>query len=130
MVERKYSDACHDWLRFSITTNFVDEVDLDLIPLDISGVVLGSPYLYDWDAIFYRKEHKYHVFKGEIEYVFRAHILNTKSDLINVSQMKRLISSSKKHVLMFVKEQPKYKYDPFKGCDSQFKDKLVEIVYS
>jgi hypothetical protein len=32
-------------LRFSITTNFIDEVDLDVIPLDICGIVLGSPYL-------------------------------------------------------------------------------------
>ena len=34
-------------LRFAITTNFVDEVDLNVVPLDICGVVLGSPYLYD-----------------------------------------------------------------------------------
>lgn len=32
---------------FAITTNFVDEVELDVVPLDISGIVLGSPYLYD-----------------------------------------------------------------------------------
>lgn len=31
---------------------------------------------------------------------------------------------------MFIKEQPKYKYGSFQGCDSQYKDKLVEIVYS
>jgi hypothetical protein len=31
-------------LRFSITTKFIDEVDLDVIPLDICGIVLGSPY--------------------------------------------------------------------------------------
>ena len=34
-------------LRFAITTNFIDEVELDVVPLDISGIVLGSPYLYD-----------------------------------------------------------------------------------
>ena len=34
-------------LSFAITANFVDEVDLDVIPLDICGVLLGSPYLYD-----------------------------------------------------------------------------------
>ena len=31
---------------------------------------------------------------------------------------------------MFVKEKPKDKYDVFQGCDSHFKEKLVEIVYS
>jgi hypothetical protein len=30
-------------LRFVITVNFVDEVELDVIPLDICGIVLGSP---------------------------------------------------------------------------------------
>lgn len=35
------------FFKFEITANFVDEVELDVVPLDISGVVLGSPYLYD-----------------------------------------------------------------------------------
>ena len=39
-------------LRFSITSRLVDEVDLDVVPLDICGIVLGSPYLYDSQAIF------------------------------------------------------------------------------
>ena len=34
-------------LRFAIITNFIDEVELDVLPLDISRIVLGSPYLYD-----------------------------------------------------------------------------------
>ena len=33
-------------LKFSITQNFIDEVELDVVPLDICGIVLGSPYLY------------------------------------------------------------------------------------
>ena len=39
-------------LRFSITSGFVDEVYLDVFLLDICGIVLGSPYLYDRKAIF------------------------------------------------------------------------------
>ena len=46
-------------LRFSITSGFVDEVDLDVVPLDICGIVLGSPYLYDRKAIFYREDNRY-----------------------------------------------------------------------
>jgi len=38
-------------------------VELDVVPADICGVVLGSPYLYDPDAVFYRREHKYHLKK-------------------------------------------------------------------
>ena len=39
-------------LRFAITAHFVDTIELDAVLLDITGVVLGSPYLYDRKAIF------------------------------------------------------------------------------
>lgn len=32
-------------LKFFITSKFIDEVELDVAPLDICGVVVGSPYL-------------------------------------------------------------------------------------
>jgi len=86
-----------------------------VIPLDTCGVVLGSPYLYDQDAIFHRKDNKYHLIKDEIEYIVRAHKMNTSLDLINANKMKRLISSSKKYVLMFIKEQPRDSMMLFKG---------------
>jgi hypothetical protein len=54
-------------LRFSITANFLDEVELDVIPLDICGIVLGSPYLYDRRSIFHRHENKYNLFKNGFE---------------------------------------------------------------
>ena len=41
-------------LRFAITANFLDEVELDVISIDICGIVLGSPYLYDRRGIFHR----------------------------------------------------------------------------
>ena len=46
-------------LRFSITSGFVDEVDLDVVPLDICGIVLGSPYMYHRKAMFYREDNMY-----------------------------------------------------------------------
>ena len=36
--------------RFSITANFVDEVKLDVVPLDIYGIILGSPYFYNRES--------------------------------------------------------------------------------
>jgi hypothetical protein len=42
-------------LRFEITTSFIDEVGLDVVPLEICGMVLGIPYLYEKKAIFYRE---------------------------------------------------------------------------
>jgi hypothetical protein len=41
-------------LRFAISSKFVDEVTCDVMPLNECGMVLGSPYLYDRKAIFYR----------------------------------------------------------------------------
>ena len=35
-----------------ISSKLVDEVEIDVIPLDICGMVLGSPYLYDKNAVF------------------------------------------------------------------------------
>lgn len=32
--------------KFSMTANFIDEVELDVVPLDIWDIVFGSPYLY------------------------------------------------------------------------------------
>jgi hypothetical protein len=32
-------------VRFDIASKLIDEVDLDVVPLDICGIVLGSPYL-------------------------------------------------------------------------------------
>eukprot|EP00253_Pinus_taeda_P016125 PITA_16125 len=55
-------------LKFSFVSTFVDEVELDIIPLDICGIVLGSPYLYDRKAIFYRAEKKYLLVKDGIKY--------------------------------------------------------------
>jgi hypothetical protein len=46
-------------LKFAINSQFIDEVELDVVPLDICGIVLGSPYLYDRKEIFYREDNKY-----------------------------------------------------------------------
>jgi len=70
-------------LRFSFGSAFVDEVELDIVPLDICGIVLGIPYLYDRKAIFYRAENKYQLVKDGIEYTVRAHRLKNNYTLIN-----------------------------------------------
>jgi len=59
--------------KFSITSNFIDEVELDVVPLDIYVIVLGSPYLYDMKVVFHRFGNKYHFFKDKVEYIVKAH---------------------------------------------------------
>jgi hypothetical protein len=70
-------------LRFSITENFIDEAELDVITLDIYGIVLGRPYLYDRRAIFHHHEKKYHCFKNGVEYIIREHTKNLTLSLVN-----------------------------------------------
>ncbi len=60
-------------LKFAITSKFVDEVQLDVVPLDIRGIVLGSHYLYERKAIFFKEENKYHLTKDGVEYIVREH---------------------------------------------------------
>jgi hypothetical protein len=38
---------------FAITTKFFDEVELDVLHLHICGIVLGIPYLFDRNAMFF-----------------------------------------------------------------------------
>jgi len=39
-----------------ISSKVGDEVDLDVVPLDICVIVLGSPYLYDKKVVFFLHE--------------------------------------------------------------------------
>jgi hypothetical protein len=45
-------------IKFSISVSYVDEVECEVAPLDAYGVMFGSPYLWDRDATFYRRENK------------------------------------------------------------------------
>ena len=103
---------------------------LDVIPLDICGIVLGSPYLYDRDVVFFRIEHVYHLRKYGIKYIVRAPKNKDQLNLINANQMKRLISSSKRYILMSVKEQHKDLNDSFSSCEFQYEGNLVKKVDS
>jgi hypothetical protein len=115
-------------LRFAITANFIDEVELDVIPLDICGIVLGSPYLYDRKAIFHRHENKYHLFKNGVEYIVRAHTKKMNLSLVNAGQMKRLVNDSKNFVLLMIKPKDDIENEVFQGCDAKLKSDLYEVV--
>ena len=44
--------------KFAITANFINEAEFDVVPLDILGIILGSPYLYDRKVVFHRFDKK------------------------------------------------------------------------
>jgi hypothetical protein len=90
-------------IRFVIASKLIDEVDLDVVPLYICGIVLGSPYIYDRKVVFFHHEHKYHLTKGGVEYIVRVHSMRANTTLVSAIQMKMLITTNKRYVLMVVK---------------------------
>jgi len=47
-------------------------VVVDVVPLDVCGVLLGSPYLYVRDAIFMRRVNQYRLVKDGKAYKDKA----------------------------------------------------------
>jgi hypothetical protein len=113
---------------FSIASKLIDEVDLDVVSLDICGTVLGSPYLYDRKAVFFRHEKKYHLTKGGVEYIVRSHNMRVNTTRVSAGQMKRRINTNKRYVLMVIREKDVRTFDAFQGCDPSHKKKLIDIV--
>jgi hypothetical protein len=108
-------------VRFSIASKLIDEVDLDVVSFDICGIVLGSPYIYDRKIVFFHHENKYHLTKGGMEYIVRSHSMRVNTTLVSARQMKRLINTNKRYVLMVVREIDVRTSDAFQGCDPSHK---------
>ena len=113
---------------FLLTTHFVDTVEIDVVLLDITGVVLGSPYLYDRKVIFHCDEKKYHLFKEGKEYIVRAHRKKTNIVMVNAGQVKRLVNSSKNFVLLMIKPKADVNHESFEDFDPKLKSDLYDVV--
>lgn len=114
--------------RISITANFVNEVKLDVVSLDIPGIVLGSSYLYDRKVVFHRFENKYNLFKDGVEYTVRAHHRKLNMSLASAGQMKRLVNSSKNLMLLMITQKNDTMHESFAGSDVKQKVELVDVV--
>jgi hypothetical protein len=106
----------------------IDELDLDVVPLYICGIVLGSPYIYDRKVVFFHHEKKYHLTKGGVEYIVRSHSIRVNTKLFSARKMKRLINTNKRYVPMVVREKYVGTSDAFQGCDKSHKKELIDIV--
>jgi hypothetical protein len=73
----------------------------NVIPLDVYGVTLGSPYLYVKDDIFKRRANQYRVVKNGNAYIINAHKSKSKLSLISAHHPRRLIKTNKTFVLLF-----------------------------
>jgi hypothetical protein len=45
---------------------------LDVVPLDVCGVVFGSPYMYMRDVIFMWRANQYHLIKDGKSFIINA----------------------------------------------------------
>jgi hypothetical protein len=80
-----------------------------VVPLDICGIILGFPYLYDIKSIFFREENMYHLIKDVIEYILRSHHMKSDLSLVTKGKLKRIVNARKDVSLMSTKE--------IEGCD-------------
>ena len=76
-----------------------------MVPPEISGIILGSPYLYDRKVVFHCHENKYHLFKHGIEYIIRAHKKKTGLSLMHANEMKRILNASQNLTLLMIKQR-------------------------
>jgi hypothetical protein len=91
-------------IKFSTSVDFIDEVELDAVPLDMCGVVFGIPYMYMMDVIFIQRDNQYFLIKDG-----KSHIINTQKGKSNISLVsankdKKLFISSEKYVFLFLRE--------------------------
>ena len=94
-----------------------------MVPLDICGIVLGSPYVYDRKEIFYKEQNQYHLFKEEIKYIVHSHTFKNdislgttfKNDrsLGTTQKLKRVVNASWNLALMSMqfKEENNHKHE-------------------
>jgi hypothetical protein len=106
-------------------------VELDVVPLYICGVVFGSPYMYMRDAIFMRRANLYHLIKDGKSFIINAHKGKSNISLVSANQAKKLISSSKKYVLLFLREnQSTREKASLEGCTKEQKHQLEELLHA
>jgi hypothetical protein len=93
-VELKVSKQCN--IKFSISADYIDEVEVDVVPFYACNVVFGSSYIYMIDAIFMRRENYYPLIKDGKSFIINAHIGKSKIYLVRDNQAMKLISSCRK----------------------------------
>jgi hypothetical protein len=120
-------------LKFAISSKFVDEVMCDVVPLNECGMVLGSPYLYDLKAIFYREQNQYHLIKEGNEYFVHAHHLKANQSLQTMEQLRKAAYASNTPIIVQDKEiYLKHEHEmiiEWKFNHTLLQDKLMSCKY-
>jgi hypothetical protein len=87
-------------VKFAISSKYVDEVTCDVVSLRECGMVLGSPYLYDRKAIFYRTKNQFQLTKVGQDYVVHAHHVKENKTLQTMEQLKKAVQARNKPIIV------------------------------
>ncbi|GJR99791.1 RNA-directed DNA polymerase, eukaryota, reverse transcriptase zinc-binding domain protein [Tanacetum coccineum] len=80
--------------RFAITNQFIDEVTCEVVPLDICQVIFGSPYLWERDAVYFRRAQKYELEKDGKKYIVNKSNITKDDDLVKAFHARRMVSAA------------------------------------
>jgi hypothetical protein len=87
-------------IKFAISSKYVDEVTCDVVSLRECGMILGSPYLFDCKAIFYRKKNQYQFTKAGHDYVAHAHCVKENKTLQTREQLTNAVQACNKPIIV------------------------------
>jgi hypothetical protein len=87
-------------IKFAISSKYVDEVIGDVVSLRECGMILGSPYLFDRKAIFYRTKNQYQFTKAGHDYVVHAHRVKTNKTLQTMEQLTNVVQACNKPIIV------------------------------
>jgi hypothetical protein len=87
-------------IKFAISSKYVDEVTCDVVSLRECGMVLGSPYLYDRKAIFYKTKNQYQLTKEGQDDVVHADHVKENTTLQTMEQLKKAVQASNKPIIV------------------------------
>jgi hypothetical protein len=92
-----------EWMnKDDISAYVIDEVELDVVPFDVCGVVFQRPYLYMRSVIFMCRANEYFLIKDVNYYIFNKHKGKLNISLVSANKYKKLIISSKKYAFIFL----------------------------
>jgi hypothetical protein len=87
-------------IKFAISSKYVDEVTCDVVSLRECGMILGSPYLFDRKAIFYRTKNQYQFTKVGHDYVVHAHHVKANKTLQTMEQLTNAVQACNKPIIV------------------------------
>jgi hypothetical protein len=91
-------------IKISISKKCIDEVEVDVVPLYVRTIVFGIPSMHMRDAIFMRIENEYFLINDNKSFIINAHKGKSNISLVSDNHPKKLISYSKKFVLLLLRE--------------------------